>query len=115
MCSKRERQPPNGSSPPKLGGVVRRRFISRAGVVPKENHPVCAPLLRLRDIFLMGAATPAKLGGALPFGGFATFGNAYEGTIRSALAIFSTVFNLCISSALKVTPNSCSMVTMMLI
>ena len=33
---------PNRSSPPKLGGVARRRFISRAGVVPDENHPVCA-------------------------------------------------------------------------
>jgi hypothetical protein len=22
--------------------VARRRFISRAGVVPKQNHPVCA-------------------------------------------------------------------------
>jgi len=35
-------QHPNGNSPPKLGGVARRRFISRAGVVPEENHPVCA-------------------------------------------------------------------------
>jgi hypothetical protein len=26
----------------KLGGVARRRFISRAGVVPKQNHPGCA-------------------------------------------------------------------------
>jgi len=36
-------KPPNGSTPLKLGGVARRRFISRAGVVPEENHPVCAP------------------------------------------------------------------------
>src|SRR5207253_1252903 len=28
---------PGGSSPPKLGGVARRRFISRAGVVQEEN------------------------------------------------------------------------------
>ena len=52
-------KPPNEASPPNLGGVARRRFISRAGVVPEENHPVCAPLMRLRDIFLMGAAIPS--------------------------------------------------------
>src|SRR6266850_1189202 len=43
---------PNGNSPPKLGGVARRRFISRAGVVPQENHPVRAFLRWLRSIFL---------------------------------------------------------------
>ena len=53
--------------------MARRRFISRAGVVPEENHPVCARIRRLRDIFLMGAATPPNLGGEFPFGGFATF------------------------------------------
>ena len=53
---------PNGSSPPELGGVARRRFISRAGVVPKpeyrgllalaEEPPRLRPLRKLRDIFL---------------------------------------------------------------
>src|SRR5207302_11026166 len=67
-------QHPNGNSPPKLGGVARRRFISRAGVVPTQNHPVCAQPRRLRDILLMGAATPPNLGGEFPCGCFATFG-----------------------------------------
>src|SRR5437867_13284275 len=67
-------KPSNGSSPPKLGGVARRRFISRAGVVPEENHPVCAPANEASRHFLMGAATPPNLGGELPFEGFATFG-----------------------------------------
>ena len=39
--------------------------VREAGVVSrwkrKENHPVCAQLRRLRDIFLMGAASPPLL------------------------------------------------------
>jgi len=66
-------KPPNGSSPPKLGGVARRRFISRAGVVAEENHPGCAPTNEASRHFLMGAASPPDLAGELPFGGFATF------------------------------------------
>src|SRR5437660_7190697 len=75
-------KPPNRSSPPKLGGVARRRFISRAGVVPEENHPVCAPLRTLRDIFLMGAATPPNLGGERPTFNLtrATFGQMLSAT-----------------------------------
>src|SRR5207302_5122688 len=47
---------------PESGGVARRRFISRAGVVPKpeyhgllalaEEPPRLRPLRKLRDIFL---------------------------------------------------------------
>src|SRR5438876_5211920 len=54
-------KPPNGSSPPKLGGVARRRFISRAGVVPEENHLVGAPTNEASRHLLMGAATPPNL------------------------------------------------------
>jgi hypothetical protein len=64
---------PIGGSPPKLGGVARRCFISRAGVVPKQNHPVCALKRWLRDILINGAATPPNLGGEFLFGGFAAF------------------------------------------
>jgi len=51
------------NSPPKLGGVPFARFLANGGVVPQENHPVCAFLRRLRDIFINGAATPPNLGG----------------------------------------------------
>src|SRR5262245_29604668 len=55
------------------GGVAERPIKCReasadrsAGVVfrfeRKENHPVCAQLRRLRDILLMGAATPPCCG-----------------------------------------------------
>src|ERR1700680_909523 len=67
---------PNENSPPESGGVARRRFISRAGVVPKEraqswcfrlvNHPVCAQFWES----LMRADTPPNLGGVFLFGCF---------------------------------------------
>src|SRR6266699_439037 len=54
--------------PPKLGGVARRRFIRRAGVVPRtkstsyrgsaQEPPRLRPAKEASRLFFLGAATP---------------------------------------------------------
>src|SRR5881227_4120139 len=65
---------PNRNSPPKLGGVARRRFISRDGVVPKPRTTPSARNKVASRLFIDRAATPPNLGGEFLFGCFTTFG-----------------------------------------
>src|SRR5947208_16815789 len=64
----------NRNSPPKLGGVARRRFISRDGVVPKPRTTPSARNKVASRLFIDRAATPPNLGGEFLFGCFTTFG-----------------------------------------
>ena len=62
-----------GNDQPKLGGVARRRFIRRAGVVPRtrstsycgsaQEPPRLRPAKEASRLFFLGAATPPNLGG----------------------------------------------------
>jgi hypothetical protein len=59
MCVLNRFENASDNSPPKLGGVPFARFLANGGVVPRDEihfgtgTTPSAPLMKLRDIFLM--------------------------------------------------------------
>src|SRR5882672_10987905 len=54
------------NTPPKLGGVPFARFLANGGVVPEENHPVCAFQRWLRGFLFMAHPPLLTQEGSLP-------------------------------------------------